>query len=94
MPRYHLVVEYDGSPFCGFQAQAALPSVQGELERAILAFSGETVRVHTAGRTDTGVHATGQHVHLDLDKSWRPDVVRDAVNAHLAPHPAFLPGHQ
>jgi tRNA pseudouridine38-40 synthase len=87
MPRYKLIVEYDGGPYAGFQAQTDRPSVQGSLERAIAAFSGETVRVHTAGRTDAGVHATGQAVHFDLSRWWKTDVVRDAMNAHLAPEP-------
>lgn len=87
MPRYRLTVEYDGGPYCGFQAQGDLPTIQGELERAVTAFSGETPRVHTAGRTDTGVHATGQVVHVDLEKTWRPQVVRDAINAYLVPQP-------
>ena len=90
MPRYRLTVEYDGGPYKGFQAQADLPSVQGSLERAIAAFSGETARVHTAGRTDTGVHATAQVVHFDLEKAWKADVVRDAVNAHLVPEPVAV----
>lgn len=84
MPRYRLRLEYDGGPYCGFQLQAGQPSVQGALEQAITAFSGETPRVAAAGRTDSGVHALGQVVHLDLDKDWRAEVVRDALNAHLA----------
>jgi tRNA pseudouridine38-40 synthase len=87
MPRYRLLIEYDGRPYRGFQAQARLPSVQASLERAVTAFSGETLRVHAAGRTDTGVHAVGQVAHIDLDKAWRPQVVRDALNAHLVPEP-------
>lgn len=87
MPRYRLTLEYDGRPYRGFQAQAGLPSVQGSVERAVLGFSGETIRVHAAGRTDTGVHATGQVIHIDLIKTWRPEVVRDAINAHLVPEP-------
>jgi tRNA pseudouridine38-40 synthase len=87
MPRYRLLVEYDGRPYRGFQAQAELPSVQGSLERAIHDFCGETLRIHAAGRTDTGVHATGQVVHVDLAKAWRAETVRNALNAHLAPEP-------
>ena len=87
MARYRLTVEYDGGPFVGFQAQAKGASIQGELERAILAFSGETIRMHGAGRTDTGVHATGQVVHFDLAKDWRAEVVMNAMNAHLVPGP-------
>ena len=83
MPRYRLLVEYDGRPYRGFQAQDDLPSVQGAIEKAVLGFSGEILRVQAAGRTDTGVHATGQVVHIDLAKAWRPEVVRDALNAHL-----------
>ena len=90
MPRYRLLVEYDGRPYHGFQIQAGHPSIQGALERAVTAFSGESVRVATAGRTDTGVHATGQVVHVDLEKDWRPDVVRDALNAHLVPEPIAI----
>ncbi|WP_375269538.1 tRNA pseudouridine(38-40) synthase TruA [Phenylobacterium sp.] len=83
MPRYKLTVEYDGRPYRGFQAQEGLPSVQGAIERAVKAFCGQDLRLQAAGRTDTGVHATGQVVHIDLDKDWKPDVVRDALNAHL-----------
>jgi tRNA pseudouridine38-40 synthase len=84
MPRYRLLVEYDGRPYCGFQAQATLPSVQGAIEKAVTAFSGEIIRLAAAGRTDTGVHATGQVVHIDLQKAWPADVVRNALNAHLS----------
>ena len=90
MPRYRLLVEYDGRPFNGFQAQADLPTVQGALEAAVLGFSGETIRLAAAGRTDSGVHALGQVVHIDLAKTWRPEVVRDAVNAHLFPQPVVV----
>src|SRR5690606_21118703 len=83
MPRYRLLVEYDGGPYKGFQAQGDLPTVQGAIERAVKGFCGETLRLQAAGRTDTGVHATGQVVHIDLEKAWRPEVVRDALNAHL-----------
>jgi tRNA pseudouridine38-40 synthase len=83
MPRYRATVEYDGGPYKGFQLQADHPSVQGALERAIHAFSGESPRVAAAGRTDTGVHATGQTIHFDLAKDWPARTVRDAVNAHL-----------
>lgn len=87
MPRYRLTIEYDGRPYRGFQAQGDLPSVQGAIEKAVLGFTGETLRIHAAGRTDTGVHATGQVIHVDLTKDWPTDVVRDALNAHLVPEP-------
>ena len=85
MPRYRLTVEYDGAPYKGAQLQQGVATVQGSLERAIAGFARVEARVHVAGRTDTGVHATGQVIHFDLERDWRPDVVRDAVNAHLVP---------
>jgi tRNA pseudouridine38-40 synthase len=90
MPRYRLTVEYDGSGYCGFQAQADLPTVQGTLERAILAFSGEAVRIAAAGRTDTGVHATAQTVHVDLQKDWPARTVMNALNAHMIAEPVAV----
>ncbi len=83
MPRYRLDIEYDGTPYAGWQRQAGQHSVQAALEQAILAFSGETISLRGAGRTDSGVHATGQVAHLDLERDWPADTVRDAVNAHL-----------
>lgn len=83
MPRYRLTVEYDGSGYNGFQAQAGQPTIQGAIEMAVAAFSGESVRIAAAGRTDTGVHATGQVVHVDLDRDWPPPTVMNALNAHL-----------
>ncbi len=87
MPRYKLIVEYDGGPYRGFQLQDGVASVQASLERAITGFSQAEVRVHVAGRTDTGVHATAQVIHFDLERAWPTDVVRDAMNAHLVPEP-------
>ncbi|MDO8902883.1 MAG: tRNA pseudouridine(38-40) synthase TruA [Phenylobacterium sp.] len=90
MPRYKLTVEYDGRPYRGFQAQAGLASVQGAIEAAVKGFCGQDLRLQAAGRTDTGVHAIGQVVHVDLDKAWKADVVRDALNAHLVPQPIAI----
>lgn len=90
MTRYRLQVEYDGRPYKGFQAQGELPTVQGSIERAIKAFSGETLRITAAGRTDTGVHATGQVVSFDLIKPFPADKVRDAINAFLTPEPIAI----
>lgn len=87
MPRYKLVVEYDGTPYTGWQFQANGRAVQQVLEEAIQAFAGHPVRLHCAGRTDAGVHATHQVAHVDLEKPFRPDTVRDAANAHLRPNP-------
>jgi tRNA pseudouridine38-40 synthase len=87
MPRYKLTIEYDGAPFCGWQLQDNLPSVQGALEAAVKAMSGEDVRVHGAGRTDAGVHALAQVAHCDIAKPFAPGRVRDGLNAHLRPNP-------
>lgn len=90
MPRYKLTIEYDGGPFVGWQRQTNGPSVQQAIEEAILAFSGETVVVKGAGRTDAGVHALGQVAHVDLARDWKPDTIRDAANAHLRPAPVAI----
>jgi tRNA pseudouridine38-40 synthase len=90
MPRYKLVIEYDGTPFVGWQFQAVGRSVQQALEEAIQRFCGESVRIQGAGRTDTGVHATHQVAHGDLGREWPADTVRDAINAQLRPHPVAI----
>ena len=87
MPRYKLTIEYDGTPFRGWQVQNDDLTVQGALQAAVKALSGEDALVYGAGRTDAGVHALGQVAHLDLTKSFRADQVRDGLNAHLRPHP-------
>jgi tRNA pseudouridine38-40 synthase len=83
MPRFRLDIEYDGSAYAGWQRQADQPSVQQAIETAIWKFSGDVIALRGAGRTDAGVHATGQVAHADLTKDWTGDKVRDAVNAHL-----------
>jgi tRNA pseudouridine38-40 synthase len=90
MTRYKLVIEYDGTPFVGWQFQAVGRSVQQALEEAIQRFCGESVRIQGAGRTDTGVHATHQVAHVDLGREWPADTVRDAINAHLRPAPVAI----
>jgi len=90
MPRYKLTIEYDGGPFVGWQIQDNGPSVQGVLAAALEAFCAEKVSVQGAGRTDAGVHALGQVGHVDLAKDWDEDTVRDALNAHLRPHPVAI----
>jgi tRNA pseudouridine38-40 synthase len=90
MPRYRLTIEYDGSPFVGWQRQANGPSVQAAIEAAILAFSGEVATVYGAGRTDAGVHAEGQVAHVDLARDWDPARLASALNAHLRPHPVAV----
>lgn len=83
MPRYKLTIEYDGTPYVGWQRQDNGPSVQGAIEQAGRKLCGHDVSVHGAGRTDTGVHAFGQVAHVDFERSWPADTVRDALNAHL-----------
>ncbi|HML07750.1 MAG TPA: tRNA pseudouridine(38-40) synthase TruA [Xanthobacteraceae bacterium] len=90
MPRYKLTIEYDGTPFVGWQVQDNGPSVQGVLIDAIAAFTGERAALQGAGRTDAGVHALGQVAHVDLAKDWDDETVRDAINAHLRPHPVAV----
>jgi tRNA pseudouridine38-40 synthase len=90
MPRYKLIIEYDGTPFVGWQAQDSGATVQGVLADAIAAFAGERVTVSGAGRTDAGVHALGQVAHVDLTKEWDNDTVRDAINFHLRPRPVAV----
>src|SRR6202158_998018 len=90
MPRYKLIIEYDGAPFSGWQIQADGLTVQGVLTAAIEALSGEKTLVQGAGRTDAGVHARAQVAHVDLAKEWDTDTVRDALNAHLRPPPVAI----
>ena len=90
MPRYRLTIEYDGAPFSGWQIQADRETVQGVLTAAVEALSGEKTLVQGAGRTDAGVHARAQVAHVDLKKQWDTDTVRDALNAHLRPHPVAV----
>ncbi len=90
MPRYRLILEYDGGPFCGWQRQADRASVQQALEDAVTAFCGENVTLQGAGRTDAGVHALGQVAHLDLAREVRIDALRNALNYHLRPAPIVV----
>ncbi|GHE64524.1 tRNA pseudouridine synthase A [Camelimonas fluminis] len=83
MPRYRLVIEYDGGAYVGWQWQDNGRSVQQAIEEAIVKFAGEHPRAQCSGRTDAGVHAVGQIAHVDLTRDWRTDTVRDAINAHL-----------
>lgn len=90
MPRFKLTLEYDGAPFVGWQRQKNGLSVQEAIETALATLSGEGVKIRGAGRTDTGVHALGQVAHADLTMEWRPDVLRDGLNAHLRPLPVAI----
>jgi tRNA pseudouridine38-40 synthase len=90
MPRFKLTIEYDGTPFSGWQRQSHLPSVQQALEDAIESFAGHPVKLQCAGRTDAGVHAEGQVAHVDINKDLSSDVVRDATNSRLKPLPVTI----
>lgn len=90
MPRFKLTIEYDGGPFVGWQRQENGRSVHQAIEEAVAAFSGETIVLKGAGRTDSGVHALGQVAHFDLTRERTPDVVRDATNANLRPQPITI----
>ena len=90
MPRYKLLLEYDGTPFVGWQRQANGVSVQEVVEEALRRLCGEHLAVTAAGRTDAGVHALGQVAHADLTKDWPPAKVREALNFHLKPHPVAV----
>ena len=83
MPRYKLTIEYDGTPYVGWQRQDNGKSVQGAIEAAGQKLCGHSVSVRGAGRTDAGVHALGQVAHIDFERDWPQDTVRDALNAHL-----------
>ncbi len=90
MPRYALLIEYDGAPFFGWQTQPNVPSVQGAIEDALAKLNPTRPRIQTAGRTDAGVHATGQVAHVDLDRDWDTFKLRGAINAHMRPHPIAI----
>ncbi|HAJ48566.1 MAG TPA: tRNA pseudouridine(38-40) synthase TruA [Alphaproteobacteria bacterium] len=88
--RWKLLIEYDGTPFAGWQRQEGQPSVQQTLEEAIEAFAGERVVVHGAGRTDAGVHAQGQVAHVDFAREMEPQKIREAINAIVRPLPVSV----
>ncbi len=90
MTRYKLTLEYDGTPFVGWQRQDNGPSVQAEVEAAVEAFCGTPVSVYGAGRTDAGVHAMGQVAHCDIERETDADTVRDALNHYLRKVPVTI----
>ncbi len=92
MPRYRLTIEYDGTPFFGWQRQDGLMTVQQALEEAIAQFARHRVTVFGAGRTDTGVHGLGQVIHIDLERAWDPAKIAEAANGILkqADHPVAV----
>ncbi len=90
MPRYKLTLEYDGTPFVGWQMQVNGLSVQAVIEGAVATINGAPAVVQGAGRTDAGVHALGQVAHVDLARVWDPFVLRNALNANVRPHPVSV----
>ena len=90
MPRYKLTIEYDGSPFVGWQRQTNGRSAQQAIEEALARLTNEEPTIRGAGRTDAGVHALGQVAHFDLVREWTGDKIRDGLNAHLRPEPIAI----
>lgn len=90
MPRYALLVEYNGAPFAGWQRQKEHPSVQGAIEAALAKLEPREHTIAAAGRTDAGVHATGQVAHCDMEKDWDPFRLSEALNYHLKPDPVAI----
>jgi tRNA pseudouridine38-40 synthase len=88
--RYKLTLEYDGTPFVGWQRQSEGVSIQHVVEEAVFKFSGERATVYAAGRTDAGVHALAQVAHFDLAKDADPFRIMEALNFHLKPHPVAI----
>ena len=87
MTRFALTLEFDGGPFMGLQRQEHGPTVQEEIERAVREITGETVTMHSAGRTDSGVHALAMVSHVDIEKKLTPFRLMEALNAKLRPQP-------
>jgi tRNA pseudouridine38-40 synthase len=90
MPRFALTIEYDGTPYMGWQRQAHGPSVQQTIEEAIAKTSGVDTQLHAAGRTDAGVHALAMRAHFDLETELTPFRLMGAINAHLRPAPIAI----
>ncbi len=91
MPRFALLIDYHGAPFQGWQRQAeGQPSVQAAIETALGALQAGPHTIAAAGRTDAGVHATGQVAHCDLDQDWDPYRLAQALNWHLRPAPVVI----
>lgn len=92
MPRYALLIEYHGAPFSGWQRQPDQPSVQGAVQAALAKLEPREHTIAAAGRTDAGVHATGQVAHCDMERDWEPFRLSEALNYHLKPQPVAIVG--
>ena len=89
--RYKIIIEYDGTPFVGWQKQENGRSIQESIESAIKKIFEEEVAIFGAGRTDAGVHAIGQTAHFDIKKkSFDTYVIKNALNDHLRPLPISI----
>src|SRR5215216_6784258 len=81
---YKLLIQYDGTDFHGWQSQAGLRTVQGELERAVSLIDGREVNVHGSGRTDAGVHAEGQVASVEIQREISAEKLRAAINGNVS----------
>jgi len=90
MPKYKIIVEYDGTNFVGWQQQENGQSIQSALQESVFKLSGEKVTIFGAGRTDAGVHAYGQVASFTINKKIDTDVIRDGLNQHLRPQPISI----
>jgi tRNA pseudouridine38-40 synthase len=90
LSRFALTIEFDGSPFMGWQRQEHGPSVQAAIEAAVYAITGEDARLHGAGRTDAGVHALAMRAHVDIAKAIDPFRLMEGLNAKLRPQPIAI----
>ena len=90
MARFFLTIEYDGTPYSGWQRQENAPSIQEEIERALTKLGEPDTLVYGAGRTDTGVHALAQIAHVDVQRDWTGFKLREAINSTLRPHPISI----
>ena len=85
--RYKLIIEYDGTPFCGWQKQQGQQTVQEILEKAINVATRKNIELFGSGRTDTGVHALAQVAHFDCDEKLDLYKFRESLNALVRPWP-------
>lgn len=90
MPRYKLTIEYDGTPYAGWQRQDNANSVQQTLETAFRGYTQEEVSLTCSGRTDAGVHARGQVAHIDLSQPREPFSIIQGIHHHLGRAPISI----
>ena len=90
MPKYKIIIEYDGTDFVGWQRQVNGPSIQHSIEKAVETMFSEKISVFGAGRTDSGVHAKGQVAHFNISKDIALDTIRDGLNHFLRPLPISI----